>query len=165
MDLVSFICAGVDLAGVKLLIEQGVVDVNQCVDWSGKTALFWAVNYDRFDICYLLIDSGADVNHSDKDGWTPLMYAVCCSTVRIVKLLLISGANFNHRNKLYVSALDYAVDKDKHYITQLLYWRGAKSHWNNATKKQNNIEGVLLFIYLGIIPCDLIREIHTKWNS
>jgi hypothetical protein len=156
MRLLSAVRDG-DLGRVKFLIDLGE-HVNY-EDSHNRTALFCVTYNDNVNIGRLLIDKGAYVNQQSIYGWTPLMHAVVNNNINIIKLLLIRGANVNQKNKDGETALDYAsVD----YIIKLLCWRGAKFGSKKNTKPIN-IEGVLLFIYCGNIPRDLLREIHTKW--
>jgi ankyrin repeat protein len=158
MDLIEAVDNG-DIALVKLLLEGGA-DVN-FEDHNHWTALFYAINIDRMDICNLLIDRGANVNKSDKTAWrwTPLMYAVDQSNIDIIKLLIISGADVNYNNINNASALHYALRRNNTNITNILRWRGATFGYDTI------MDLLILLIYSRIIPRDLLREIHTKWIS
>jgi ankyrin repeat protein len=164
MDLLRAIRYGVgygyDLEKVKLLIDNGA-DVNYSGDSHGWTSLFWAVYHDRIDICILLIDSCADVNHKDKSGWTPLLIAVYEGKINIIKLLVTSGANVKHNIEIGLNTLYYALRFGDDTIANILRWRGAKYSDHIIT----NIDILLLLIYFGTIPRDILREIHTKWLS
>jgi ankyrin repeat protein len=157
MDLLDAIRCDGDLERVKLLIDKGNTDVNY-EDWTGKTALFWAINYGHISICRLLLDLGADVNYLTKNESTPLMYAVYDAQIEIIKLLLSRGANVHIKNSYGHTALDFAFKNYDFNVVRILYWRGAKC-------RNTNINGVLLFIYSRILPVDQLREIHTKWIS
>jgi ankyrin repeat protein len=148
-----------DLERVKLMIGKGA-NVNYREETYGTTALFFAADGGDIDMCRLLIEKGADVNHKNTHGNTPLMYASFSSQIEIIQLLLSRGANVNHKNDINQTALDYASDNYiGNHISRMLYWRGAKCG------DTINIESVLLLIYRGVIPRDLVREIHTKWIS
>ena len=57
-----------------------------------------------------LINSGANVNLKDKDGWTALMYAVRYQeNTSIIELLISNGANVKEQNQFNVSALSLAA--------------------------------------------------------
>jgi len=157
MALLDAVCFG-DIERVKLLIEKGA-DVNH--EEFGYTALSWAIDRDRVDICKLLLDSGADVNHMhyDGSGWTPIIMAVYEGKINIIKLLVTRGANVKHKVANGLTALDYAFAWGNDIIIRILSWRGAKC------PQIKEIELILLLIYRGIIPIDLLREIHTTWIS
>ena len=50
-------------------------------------------------IVRMLLEAGADVNHSDADGRSSLSVAANRNHVKIVQLLLEKHANVNHRDK------------------------------------------------------------------
>ncbi|RYP18613.1 hypothetical protein DL765_003820 [Monosporascus sp. GIB2] len=61
---------------------------------SGQMSLRWAVETGDVEMVKLLLDRGADVAVTDKDGWTPLIAASSKGYVDIVRLLLAtSGVN------------------------------------------------------------------------
>jgi ankyrin repeat protein len=146
-----------DIVSIKLLIEQGGTDVNR-ENWNGRTALFYAIDDKRVDICKFLLDHGAAVNKK-YCGTTPLMLAIFKDSIDIIKLLLLSGANLNDESNFRMTALDYAFAFDKLFIARILCWRGAKCSDHIIT----NIDLLLLLIYYRVIPRDILREIHTKW--
>jgi ankyrin repeat protein len=51
------------------------------------------------EIARLLVNSGANVNVTDDEGWTPLHAAARCGYRDIAELLLESGASLDVRNK------------------------------------------------------------------
>jgi hypothetical protein len=155
MDLIGAIRAGGDLNTIKRLIEKGV-DVNY-EDWKGRTALGQAGDLEQ--VKFLIDNCGANVNYQNKAGHTVLMLAVFNRKIEKIKLLLSRGANVNLESNFGSTALNHAIDDN---ICNILYWRGAKF---GQLYKHNNIDGLLMLIFFGIIPCDLLREIHTKWIS
>ena len=58
-----------------------------------NSKLFKAIKEGNETTTKLLLDSGADINKADNDGWTPLYIAAQNGYVEIVKLLLDSGAD------------------------------------------------------------------------
>ncbi len=97
-----------DLESARILI-QGGADVN-AVGGDGKDALALALFNGSYDIASLLIDSHADVNHADAQGFTPLFWAVdrrnmetapnfpwmvTTDPLPVIKKLLDAGANPN----------------------------------------------------------------------
>lgn len=88
----------------------------------GKTALFYAIQYNLYDVAKLLIEYGADVNktykpHTSLDigcsgirQWqrTPLMHAAQHADEKMLELLLSNGANIHSKDSIGDTALDYA---------------------------------------------------------
>ncbi|TAL17249.1 ankyrin repeat domain-containing protein [bacterium] len=63
---------------------------------------------DVFRLSQLLVDKGADVNHSDVHGRTPLMEAALKKFETVAWLLLKSGANSFAIDRMGLSALEFA---------------------------------------------------------
>lgn len=72
-----------------------------------------------------LLESGADVNTSDKNNFTLLMNFVEKGDEKTVKLLLNYGADVNIKDLLNMTALDYAIKKKHLIIAKLLVKGGA----------------------------------------
>lgn len=75
-----------------------------------------------------LVDSGADVNAADDDGFTPLHFAVNADSVEIVRYLLDSGADLERANNKGETPLNVAVGNTTSgagEIIQFLRDRGA----------------------------------------
>lgn len=79
-------------------------------DFNGRSLLMKAVkNGNDWEIRSLL-ESGADVNVKDNDGWSALMYAVRYqNNLEVVRLLLRNGADITALNKYGSSPLDLAA--------------------------------------------------------
>ena len=79
-------------------------------DFAGRTQLMRAAKSGNEWELRILIDSGADVNLKDNDGWTALMYAVRYSDgLECVEALLDAGADITIKNKYGSSALVLAA--------------------------------------------------------
>lgn len=79
------------------------------VDKNGTTSLMRAVRSGNDWKTKALIEAGAQVNATDKDGWTALMYAVRYqSNLQVVKLLLDNDAEVRSVNKYGTNALSLA---------------------------------------------------------
>lgn len=79
-------------------------------DNQGKTALMIAAKSGNDWQIKLLIDSNADVNIQDNDGWTALMYAVRYQeSTSIVKSLIAADADVRINNNYDSNALIYAA--------------------------------------------------------
>lgn len=114
-----------DPALLKLLLQHHVpVDAQNAF---GKTALFYAIQYNEGRSVRLLLAHGADVNHAYKTakelrsngdqcsyptiahtGRTPLMHAAQINNVAMLKLLVKHGADIHADDDLHYNALDYA---------------------------------------------------------
>jgi hypothetical protein len=68
---------------------------------------------DAFRLSQLLVDKGADVNHSDVHGRTPLMEAALKKFETVAWLLLKSGANTFAVDHMGLSALEFAKRTSK----------------------------------------------------
>ena len=68
----------------------------------------------------VLIDSGADVNMKNNDGWTPLYCAVVEGFTDIVKLLVDAGAEINTKISSGRTPLEYALWKGQEDIIEIL---------------------------------------------
>jgi len=109
---------------VELLLAHGA-DIN-----AGKwTALYSALDAERFDIVELLLAKGADVNIKDDKGRTPLHIAAWYAAhdnPMIVELLLSKEAEVNEKDNSGKTALMYAVEGGYIEIIELLKKHGAK---------------------------------------
>jgi len=72
-----------------------------------------------------LLESGADVNTSDKNNFTLLMSFVQKGDKHIVSLLINYGANINVKDLFNMTALDYAIKNKQLDIAKLLVSNGA----------------------------------------
>ncbi|KAK1973209.1 ankyrin repeat-containing domain protein, partial [Colletotrichum cereale] len=56
------------------LLSTGSVDIAGC-DYSGRTALYWAVEYGHISVVRTLLHRGANPEAADNAGETPLSLA------------------------------------------------------------------------------------------
>jgi len=96
-----------DLAGVKVLLEEGV-DVN-AKDDKGITALHYAAQEGPKELAEFLIAKGADINGKDNNDYTPLYYAFWYENKDIIKLLVTKGADVNLKPEKDYPPLHYAI--------------------------------------------------------
>ncbi|MBI5889384.1 MAG: ankyrin repeat domain-containing protein [Nitrosomonadales bacterium] len=112
---------------VELLLNKG-----ESIDYAnsfGKTALYYAIQFNDHELVSTLLRRGANVNHTyksakelnpDNDSCgadtyikhtkrTPLMHAAQNSDVEMLKLLLKNGARLNDVDEIEFSAFDYAI--------------------------------------------------------
>ena len=90
---------------IRLLLDHGVT-ADTWRNSYDRTALFAAANpmtpdghdrpgYCHIDAAIMLLDAGADVNHSDLDGYTPLIEAALGGHLQMLRLLLRRGARLD----------------------------------------------------------------------
>ena len=100
-------------------------------------ALFAACRKDHIDELQQLLEEGADVNQTDKDGTTPLYAACLRSNVDAVRLLLEKGAEVNwEMAKRGVTPLHFACVHCNVDVVRLLLDKGAAvdlARWDGAT--------------------------------
>ena len=98
---------------MRLLIRNGV-DVD-AQDSRGDTALFHALRLESVlrskKIVSLLVESGADVNHSNFATGTPIMVATGFCTASILRFLLSDEARVNAQDKAGNTAVHIAVNR------------------------------------------------------
>ena len=77
------------------------------------------------EIARLLVNSGANVNVTDDEGWTPLHAAARSGYRDIAELLLESGASLDVRNKNQETPLHVACYNGKLDVSRFLIDRGS----------------------------------------
>ena len=63
-----------------------------------------------------LINSGANLHATDKDGFTPLHFAAGLGHAEVAQVLINSGANLSAEDKYGFTALDVAHENVEHVI-------------------------------------------------
>ena len=80
----------------RLLIDKNTIDAQDTYGW---TALIYAIQRGKTNICKLLINNGANVNLVDANQTSPLIHAINrrkdCSP-EIIQLLIDAGADINY---------------------------------------------------------------------
>jgi ankyrin repeat protein len=94
-ELHRAIRAGEAAAVARLLDDKSLVDAP---DRHGNSPLHHAALYSDSEVVKLLLERGADVNQSNREGGTPLMFAA--SDADKVRLLLDKGAKIDARSKM-----------------------------------------------------------------
>jgi len=97
-----------DANGVRFFSKAGKTLVNQ-KNLGGATAIHLACRKQNLEIVKILIDSGADLNIADNEGYTPLMRAALAADDKISDLLLTRGAKANQLNSAGESAIIHAA--------------------------------------------------------
>lgn len=95
-------------------------DVNSR-DKTGRSPLYWALQYKHPKLARLLLSHGARVNEDNIDGWTPLIQAARLDAKELVWSIVTRGPDINAVDKDRKSALDYAIlNRSKDVIWLLL---------------------------------------------
>lgn len=100
---VVYIAAYFDLPWIlkKFIEESPLVSKTTCK--AGDTPLTWAAEMGSEACVDLLLQTGADPNAVEHDGWTALHWAANNGHVEVARLLIEFGADLNHR---------YGMDED-----------------------------------------------------
>ena len=141
-----------NIENVKLLLKNRA-DVNH-KNFFGKSALFYAVQFDDRALCELLLKSGANANESYIDENTKMnminfgqaqvedtcglehtnrsvfMHAAAHATPEILKLLIDSGADINAADDAGFNALDYAMKEQNEKTIKFLENLGLRPNFN-----------------------------------
>ena len=106
---------------IKLLLDAGF-DPNTCIN--ANYPIYYAAKYDRRQIIYLLLESGANPN---KDLTSPLRYAIKNKDFAAAKMLVDYGADVNYIDIVTnENLLLFALKKNQYEIFNLLYKNGGK---------------------------------------
>jgi ankyrin repeat and MYND domain-containing protein 2 len=109
-----------DLEEVKILLKDEDVKINS-VNKDGLSFISQAAFKGNFEICKLLIESGANINESEHaHGYTALMFAAIGGHLKVVNLLLESGANIYAVNSVGRTALQMAAFVGQHEAVTLI---------------------------------------------
>ncbi len=124
-------CRDGNIDKVQLLIKNGV-NVNTRDENHGMTPLLIVcyslpISYSlSIKIARLLLDNGAEVNQTNKDGTTPLYITCQKGHVDMARLLLEKGAKVNQTNKYGITPLLIACHKGHVDTARLLLEKGAE---------------------------------------
>jgi hypothetical protein len=111
----------------------------------GKTALFYAIQFNQHDSVKVLLSYGANVNHiynqriedqcSRVEQWgrTPLMHAAQHSDIDMLNLLLNNGANIHAKDIKESKAFDYAKNNNKKENASFLMKMATSAEYTNIT--------------------------------
>lgn len=95
-------------------------------------ALRFAVASGNAKIVRAFLDSGADVNKTNKNGSTPLSASTNLSSADITKILLAAGANPNLINKSGKTSLMLAAEHGRTETVKILLDKGANINESDA---------------------------------
>ena len=154
---------------LRLLLDHGVAADARRVSYY-RTALFAAADgygfegqYCRMDAAIMLLDAGADVNHSDIDGYTPLIDAALGGHLQMLRLLLRRGAKLDASFYVAADGMSFggtaeavAEHKNRHECVALLSGvrlAGGWKKWVSIPRKQLVVLRVCL-LYTSPSPRD-----------
>lgn len=97
-----------DSKEILRLLNTGTPVDSPNKDRRRRTALYAAIDMDYVDLVAFLLEKGADVNQTDRDGITPLMAAGQSSGPypQLIRLLLDKGANAGIKDKQGLTAME-----------------------------------------------------------
>ena len=104
-----------NLPAVKWLLANGAAPNTTS---TGGTAVFNAVTEDNLEMVTLLVNSGANINAQDCDGWTPLCRT---NSLTMAQLLLKLGADPNIRDQASMLCWDWVGDPRNQSIPQEIF--------------------------------------------
>lgn len=142
---------------VKLMLQKPGVDLNLTTS-NGQTPMMLAARFpshkERQKLLEMLIDAGADVTATDKDGNNLLYYT---NDSVIVRKLLCAGLDINCRNNNGTTPLMYKAGNGN--ISALQYWLDIGTDIN---AKDNNNNGILHYAFdsWNSLPLFLINEMQ-----
>jgi len=132
--------------GLYVLTEQLLsVHPNDVDLWTlGAPGPLWqAIRGGYLDVARLLLEHGADVNHTSTSGWTTLHVATLHSDNHAIQLLLEHGADVNGCNEKEGSPLQLASGFGDINSMQLLLRHGANvNYYDSETGSSPLIEAV-----------------------
>ena len=110
-------------AALALLLKKGA-RVNDRAVFNGMTALHFAGRKGFLEILEILIQSGANLEITDNDGFTPLWSTAFVNKEEAIEFLLKKGANINHLDKNGNNIIAPAAANGSNHVIRLLVGRG-----------------------------------------
>lgn len=139
-----------------------IISNPDAVDNNKRTRLMNSIMENDYRTCYALLESGANPNAKDNDGWTPLMYACRYSkSPAIIQMLFEYGAELDTKTYYDITVLQIAAAycQNKNVLANIL---------SEASKKNLNILDSFIFALMEERPEEIIREyfnFNIKINS
>jgi ankyrin repeat protein len=104
---------------VRAALSKGV-DIEAKDDEFGSTSLIWATYYGHKGVVELLLERGAKVDATNKEGRSALIFAAGINRPEVAVLLLGGGANPGLKDGEGRTALDWARRKGNRQVLSLL---------------------------------------------
>lgn len=109
-------CDFSNIEDIKNALDSGV-DINVRESdglYKGMTALMQAARHANSGVVKFLLETGADIDAQDDEGWTAFMWAIAPdeylgSKIAVIEMLAKAGANVNAKNKEGETALHIAI--------------------------------------------------------
>lgn len=120
-----------DLAAASDAIKEGA-EVNIPGDLYYDPPLYNAADRHQYDMCKLLIDSGADVNIKDKIGVSVIEHLAIIGGEKEALLLIASGAAFDAPNRHGDTPLIRAIIDGQPQMAKLFLAAGANPNVKNS---------------------------------
>lgn len=139
---------GNNLIELAQLLSSGRVAVDETDRW-GRTALMYAART-SVDSVRLLVDGGANISATSKDGDLPLHIAIREGRTLIAKYLVSQGCELNTVNKTGQSPLLCAILYSQPEVAKLLLGRGVRMDSALVYLAQKNvIDAVNMLVDMG----------------
>ncbi|BBB15452.1 ankyrin 2 neuronal isoform 4 [Candidatus Rickettsiella viridis] len=118
---------------ISSLIDKNSFFLSMVDKEYGATPLHRVIRstHDDLSTIALLLEHGAPIDKTDKEGDTPLHYACQKGNAAVVKLLLEKGASINKVNKNEDTPLHYACKEGNQAIVKLLLEKNASASIRN----------------------------------
>lgn len=146
-----------DISRVRLLFEHGA-DVTP--SFAGELLLLACTSKEnRYDLCKLLLEKGADCNFQNCSGFTPLHEALQNQPLEVIRLLIGHGADMRTGDLRGSSALHYASLNPRAYVIEFVLDQGFDIETCNGglvtplfyAVHANNLEGCKILLERGAI--------------
>lgn len=102
---------------------------------NGKTGLYYAIAFNKIEICKFLLQNGANPNLI-VSKYSTLYWAIKYNRKRIVRFLIEFGADVNETDEKQNTPLIYAAKLNNLNLCKVLIDRGANPLWLNLKGKQ-----------------------------
>ncbi|KAF3906358.1 Ankyrin-2 [Dactylellina cionopaga] len=147
-----------DEAGIRHLLDAGKISANY-VDPEGITPLHWAAINNRYNVCKVLLEAGADVNAVGGESVaTPAMWAAQEKHYYIVDLLTRYGADHQITDGQGYNILHLATFNGNLFLIILLLHQGI----NVDVKDTQGHTPLMWAAYKGYPAC---VELYLSWGA